>query len=94
MAGIRNGRPYRRLVYWLRAQGLPCWICGHNINYQLDGRTHPLAFTLDHETPLSLGGDLLDPANARAAHRRCNSARGARTTARPTSAPRPAFGKW
>ncbi|MFF2475095.1 HNH endonuclease [Streptomyces sp. NPDC058066] len=40
----------------------------------------PLAFTLDHLVPLSLGGDLLDPANARSAHRRCNSARGNRAT--------------
>ncbi|MGW0633441.1 HNH endonuclease [Streptomyces sp. NPDC002758] len=35
---------------------------------------------LDHEVPLSKGGSLLDPANARAAHRRCNSARGNRLT--------------
>ncbi|MFF3643390.1 HNH endonuclease [Streptomyces sp. NPDC002564] len=94
MAGIRNGRPYRRLVARQKALGLPCWICGHNIPEGVDGRTHPLAFTLDHEQPLSRGGDLLDPANARSAHRRCNSARGARTTARPTSTPRRAFGKW
>lgn len=75
----RNGRPYRRLCTWLRNQHLPCWICGHNIGYHLDPR-HPLSFTLDHETPLSRGGNLLDPTNARAAHRRCNSARGNRTT--------------
>lgn len=55
-------RPYRRLVDRLRAQALPCWICGHNINYKPYGRRHPLAFTLDDETPLSKGGDLLDPA--------------------------------
>ncbi|MEU1302802.1 HNH endonuclease [Streptomyces shenzhenensis] len=81
MAGNpRNGRRYRRLVDWLRAQRLPCWLCGHNIGYELDAR-HPLSFTLDHEVPLSRGGDLLDPANARSAHRRCNSARGNRTDA-------------
>ncbi|WP_172384790.1 HNH endonuclease [Streptomyces sp. MNP-20] len=79
MAGIRNGRPYRRLVAAQRALGLPCWICGHNIPERVDGRRHPLAFTLDHLIPLSRGGDLLDPANARSAHRRCNSARGNRT---------------
>ncbi|MEU0691432.1 HNH endonuclease [Streptomyces uncialis] len=81
MAGIRNGRPYRRLVAWQRAFGLPCWICGHNIPTSVDGQRHPLAFTLDHLVPLSRGGDLLDPANARSAHRRCNSARGNRTDA-------------
>ncbi|WP_326808167.1 HNH endonuclease [Streptomyces sp. NBC_01775] len=78
----RNGRPYRRLVDAQRRLGLPCWICGHNIGYQLDAR-HPLSFTLDHLVPLSRGGSLLDPANARSAHRRCNSARGNRTTAQP-----------
>ncbi|MFJ6566438.1 HNH endonuclease [Streptomyces sp. NPDC091292] len=82
MAGNpRNGRPYRRLVAVQKALGLPCWICGHNIPTQVDGRRHPLAFTLDHLIPLSLGGSLLDPANARSAHRRCNSARGNRSSA-------------
>ena len=92
MAGNpRNGRPYRRLCSWLRAQRLPCWWCGHNIAYEITGRDagkHPDAFTLDHETPLSKGGDLLDPANARAAHRRCNSARGNRTSIPQTRASR------
>ncbi|MGR4880630.1 hypothetical protein ACIPUC_14550 [Streptomyces sp. LARHCF249] len=32
--------------------------------------------------PLSRSGDLLDKANARSAHRRCNSARGNRTSVR------------
>lgn len=27
--GIRNGRPYRRLVVWQKALGLPYWICSH-----------------------------------------------------------------
>ena len=80
MAGIRNGRPYRRLVAAQKALGLPCWICGHDIPMNVDGRTHPFAFTLDHLVPLSRGGDLLDPLNARSAHRKCNSARGARMT--------------
>ncbi|MFB7711599.1 HNH endonuclease [Streptomyces sp. NPDC056105] len=78
MAGIRNGRPYRRLVAAQKALGLPCWLCGHEIPTGVDGRRHPLAFTLDHLVPLSLGGNLLDPTNARSAHRRCNSARGNR----------------
>ncbi|MDF2709303.1 MAG: hypothetical protein K0R62_4955 [Nonomuraea muscovyensis] len=78
MAGNpRNGRPYRRLCAWLRSQRLPCWLCGHEIGYQLDAR-HPLSFTLDHEIPLSRGGDLLDRTNARPAHRRCNSSKGNR----------------
>ncbi|WP_079124904.1 HNH endonuclease [Streptomyces lushanensis] len=79
----RNGRRYRDLCARQRALGLPCWLCGHNIPYEIRGRAagqHPLAFTLDHLVPLSKGGDLLDPANARSAHRRCNSALGNRTT--------------
>lgn len=83
MAGNpRNGRPYRRLVAAVKAQGDPCARCGHNIDPTLDAR-HPLSFTLDHVVPLSRGGNLLDPANARAMHRRCNSARGNRVGPQP-----------
>lgn len=89
----RNGRPYRRLTAAQRALGLPCWWCGHDIDYQLTGREgqrSPWAFTLDHAIPLSRGGDLTDPANARSAHRRCNSQRGNRTdgTRQPVRASR------
>ena len=93
MAGNpRNGRPYRRFVDWLRAQRLPCWLCGHDIGYGLDAK-HPMSFTLDHLVPLSRGGQLLDKANARPAHRRCNSSRGNRTTA-PKAAPQRASRRW
>lgn len=81
----RNGRPYRRLCEQQRALGLPCWWCGQDIDYTLtgsDAQRSPFAFTLDHALPLTRGGDLIDPANARSAHRRCNSARGNRTDAR------------
>ncbi|MGW3410259.1 HNH endonuclease signature motif containing protein [Streptomyces sp. NPDC000888] len=79
----RNGRPYRRLCIKQRALLLPCWLCGEAIRYDITGRLagrHRDAFTLDHLIPLSHGGDLLDPANARSAHRRCNSRRGNRIT--------------
>lgn len=85
-ANPRNGRPYRRLCARQRALGLPCWWCQQPIDYTLTGRagqTSPWAFTLDHALPLSRGGDLVDPVNARSAHRRCNSARGNRTTTQP-----------
>lgn len=81
----RNGRPYRSLCARQRALRLPCWLCGHDIRYDITGPEagrHPEAFTLDHLQPLSRGGDLLDQANARSAHRRCNSARGNRTSVR------------
>jgi 5-methylcytosine-specific restriction endonuclease McrA len=79
----RNGRRYRTLCQQQRALGLPCWWCGQDIDYSITGREaqrSTWAFTLDHLLPLAKGGDLLDPANARSAHRRCNSARGARMT--------------
>ncbi|MFD7978879.1 HNH endonuclease signature motif containing protein [Streptomyces sp. NPDC059071] len=76
----RNGRPYRRLVAAQKALGLPCARCGEHIDTSLDPRS-PWSFTLDHIVPLSRGGSLLDPANARSMHRRCNSARGNRTGA-------------
>ncbi|WP_326700215.1 HNH endonuclease [Streptomyces sp. NBC_01754] len=88
MAGNpRNGRPYRRLVATVKTSGLPCWLCGHDIDPTLDAK-HPLSFTLDHLVPLSRGGSLLDPANARSAHRRCNSARGNRTSLKQPRASR------
>lgn len=91
MAGNpRNGRPYRRLVAAQKAMRHPCWLCGHSINPSLDAR-HPLSFTLDHLVPLSRGGSLLDPANARSAHRRCNSRRGNRTEHKP---PQPTAQNW
>ncbi|WP_420034691.1 HNH endonuclease [Streptomyces sp. cg28] len=83
----RNGRPYRRLVAAQKRLGLPCWLCGNEIPATVDGRRHPLAFTLDHLVPLSRGGDLLDPANARSAHRRCNSSRGNRPTVKRPKRP-------
>ncbi|MFI6337824.1 HNH endonuclease [Streptomyces sp. NPDC050535] len=90
----RNGRRYRTLCRQQRALGLPCWICGHEIDYTLTGyaaQRDRWAFTLDHATPLTRGGDLLDPANARSAHRRCNSQRGNRIG---TAAPARASRKW
>ncbi|MFB7548582.1 HNH endonuclease [Streptomyces sp. NPDC056154] len=91
MAGNpRNGRPYRRLVAAMKAMRQPCWLCGHAIPAHLDAR-HPLSFTLDHVVPLSRGGALLDPTNARSAHRRCNSSRGNRTA---TAAPLRSSRRW
>ncbi|WP_435196348.1 HNH endonuclease [Streptomyces sioyaensis] len=72
----RGGRPLSRLKALMKAEGTNlCWICGQPIDLGLPPN-HVMAWTLDHYVPLSLGGDPLDPANAREAHRRCNSARG------------------
>lgn len=91
----RNGRPYRRLTAYQRGLGLPCWRCGRPIDYSLTGyaaQRSRWSFTLDHAIPLSLGGDLLAPSNARSAHRRCNSARGNRIT--PTQPQERASRRW
>ena len=37
-ANPRNGRPYRRLCAMQKALGLPCWLCGHDIDPTLDPR--------------------------------------------------------
>jgi 5-methylcytosine-specific restriction endonuclease McrA len=81
VANPRNGRPYRRLCAAQRALGLPCWWCGQPIDYSITGlraQRENGAFSLDHAIPLARGGDLTDPANARSAHRGCNSSRGTR----------------
>ena len=50
----------------------PCALCGDPINYQAH-HLDPLAFTIDHITPMSRGGDELDTLdNLQAAHRECN----------------------
>lgn len=82
MSDPRNGHRYRTLCAWLRKQQLPCWLCGEAIDYTLKGVTaqrSPEGFTLDHVVPVSLGGTN-SRENSRAAHRRCNSARGAGST--------------
>ncbi|MFJ3044030.1 HNH endonuclease [Streptomyces tendae] len=90
MAKRWDGRPYRTLCAEVRRRGDPCWLCGHDIDLTLDPR-HPLSFTVDHLLPLSRGGSLLDPANARAAHRSCNSRKGNRVAPRTVG---PASRRW
>lgn len=71
----RWGRPWRRVRAQVLAASTVCWICGH------DGSD-----SVDHVTPLAIGGDPLDPDNLAPAHhrpcpqcgKRCNIARGVR----------------
>lgn len=87
----RSGRPLQRLKAILKSEGANvCWICGRAIDLELSklDPNHREAWTLDHERPLSLGGDPLDITNAREAHRRCNSARGNRPPKPPVNASR------
>jgi 5-methylcytosine-specific restriction endonuclease McrA len=81
----RSGRPYRRLQARVRREHGVCAICGQPIDPEL-ASPHPMSFSLDHITPVSMGGSLTDRDNARAAHRVCNARRGnGRTTPRPVT---------
>ena len=72
-----KGSARRKLRRWLKAQGLPCHLCGRPIDYDLPARD-PWAFEVDEIRPVSLGGDPYDPANVAPAHRICNQRRGNR----------------
>jgi 5-methylcytosine-specific restriction endonuclease McrA len=74
----RTTRRMRRLAADLRARRSPCWLCGQPINYSLPP-SDPASFSVDHVEPLSKRPDLAEePTNLRAAHSRCNKARGNR----------------
>ena len=72
-----NGNARRKLRERYKAMGLPCGICGAQIDYSLgfiiDHRTgkrrpHPLSFVIDEIVPVSKGGDPLAFDNTRPAH--------------------------
>lgn len=81
----RTTRRYRALKAAFkrlcRRQQRPCWLCGHEIDYDL-GPDHGDSWSLDHFHPRSTHLHLAeDPANFRAAHLTCNKARGNRAAA-------------
>lgn len=78
-----TGRAYRKLVARQRSLGLPCWICGGSIRYDLK-TPHPLSFEYDHFYPASRWREfgyasqkacIHDPSNGRSSHRICNEQR-------------------
>jgi len=74
----RHGSRWKRLTANVRARRGPCGICGQPIDYALESE-HPDSFTVDHIMPWLLNPERrTDPGNLRAAHRRCNSAKGMR----------------
>ncbi|WP_373295664.1 HNH endonuclease [Nocardiopsis terrae] len=81
----RDGTTYRQAVAQLKREGTNiCWLCAQPIDMQLteDNPQHPMAWTADHQTPLSQGGPpTID--NLREAHRTCNSRRGNRAPQHP-----------
>ena len=71
----RNGSRRRKLRARLKAQGLPCAICGQPIDYDLPAGD-PMSFEVDEIVPVALGGDELDWSNLQPAHRICNQRKG------------------
>lgn len=72
-----NGHARRQVRAWLRAQGLPCAICGRPIDYSLPAGD-PMSFEVDEIVPVSRGGSPIDRANVQPAHRICNEKKGNR----------------
>ena len=87
----RTGRPYRRARAHIIATRHNCWICGKPVNKQAKW-PHPDSPTIDHNPPLSKGGQLTNPQHMQLAHAHCNLSRnnrphdtpnGQRNTAHP-----------
>lgn len=81
----QNGYKRDQLRKRVAALGLPCSICGKEIDYSLttwidprDGKRkrHPLSYELDEIVPISKGGSHIDPDNVQPTHRICNQRRG------------------
>lgn len=71
-----HGHKRRTVLANLRAQRLPCWICGLPIAYDgVDNQRHPLAMVGDEVIPRSHDGDPKDWRNVAPSHRRCNGKR-------------------
>jgi len=74
----RDSALFRRLRRQQQAKGLPCWLCGQDIRYDLKW-PDPQSFSLDHARPLSEFPELAeDPENFRSSHLSCNIGRGTR----------------
>lgn len=69
-----NDARAKRLRAQLRAQGLPCHLCGNEINYDAH-HLDPASFQVDHLWQVANGGPEYDPDNAASSHRACNRAR-------------------
>lgn len=73
-----NSTRYKRLrADFFRSWGPTgvCWICQKTVNMSLTGRSK-WGRSVDHEPPISAGGNQFDVSSFRLAHRSCNSAKG------------------
>jgi 5-methylcytosine-specific restriction endonuclease McrA len=74
----RTSRNFRLLAANLRRQRRSCCLCGLPIDYDIEDPNDPGAFTVEHRLSRELYPWLAeDPANLDAAHKRCNSRKGA-----------------
>jgi 5-methylcytosine-specific restriction endonuclease McrA len=85
----RAGTAWWKVQAQVFAEETHCWLCGGWVDQTLNGQRHPMARTVDHVRELWQGGDPLDRANCRLAHRRCNSAKSNQQRAR--GRPKPIF---
>lgn len=69
----RGGRPYTRLLQWVKDNFDDCYRCGMPVDKSLPG-THPWGPSLEHKIPISRGGERLSKDNAALSHLRCNCA--------------------
>lgn len=81
-----NGSARTKLREAVRAEGLPCGICGMPIDYSLPAGD-PMCYELDEIVPVSKGGSPYERANVQPAHRICNQRKGNRTGGGPAGAP-------
>lgn len=78
----RTGRAWRRARAQCLTQGKPCAWCGKPIDLRVS-YPHPMSPTVDHITPLSMGGSPLDPANHQPMHKVCNERKSLHLRNRP-----------
>lgn len=78
----RAGTAWNKLRAQVFAEEAECWWCNQYVDQDLP-RTHPMSRTVDHVVELWQGGDPVDRANCRLAHRRCNTRKSNEMRARP-----------
>lgn len=86
----RAGTRWNRVRAQVYAEETHCWLCRAWVD-QLLPRTHPMSRTVDHLKELWEGGDPLDRANCRLAHRRCNTAKSNKRRSAARNGSREAF---
>lgn len=59
----------------VRRKGLPCALCGEEIDYSLPAGD-PMSYELDEIVPVSRGGNPYDEDNVQPTHRICNQRKG------------------